>query len=437
MNTAILAVLALALANHDRFVAGTAIETEASMAAVERVTRRMTLTGCDPRMVTIAPSSLDTREQTDCATHEQSLSRSDGRQARPPRQPAGNRVVIKVLGQTISAVNPSGYCTPGESAPEVAWRKVLQAGQRDVVHVAALCAELAALESGTGLAPAHVILISAGNERFDVSREQFLVKTSRALQDMGRLNAQAGLILSKDQLTRRLMKATMGEGPVDSVLGRDQRAMYDIVRHARTVGDNASQSSLLNAHTLVRPVPLTVSVMKADSAPENFSQSLSTAIELVDSLVATNGATTASVAQGRPSGSSAAPTFVMSDEQVGIALEFQNYAASKGGVLAERDLTTPVYLALQAKVYKTLTPSQKNVLRQLGAGSCGWRRAADRGDFASMNRLVRAHEANVARVLGRDGELYVRIPGASDKTPINIFLRSWAHLAPEADLPKC
>lgn len=216
-----------------------------------------------------------------------------------PRQQPVQETVIKgsaasesvdVLGQQILFSNPSGYCTPGQSAREVELmglaRSSLGEGSR-LVHAAVRCSELEDYRKGRRDMLDHWLQIQLigpkGNfQRMEMPREAFLSSLSKSTPRV-----------SSVELNRRL-KASFENSDVALIdmkfepIGRDGNAVYFSMRMNMSVGERRRPISGISAITLLNSLPLTINVYEGTGSPQSRDQLQAIQQELLNSLLTEN-----------------------------------------------------------------------------------------------------------------------------------------------------
>ena len=199
-------------------------------------------------------------------------------------------VSVNVLGQQVLFSNPSGYCTPGESAREVELmdlaKRSLAEGSR-LVHAAVLCSELEDYRMGRREMLDHWLQIQLigpkGNfQRIEMPREAFLSGLSKSTP---RVNSA--------ELNRRL-KASFENSDVALTdmkfdpIGRDGNAVYFSMRMNMSVGESSRPISGISAITLLNSLPLSINVYEGTGSPQSRGQLQAIQQELLNSLLTEN-----------------------------------------------------------------------------------------------------------------------------------------------------
>ena len=199
-------------------------------------------------------------------------------------------VSVNVLGQQVLFSNPSGYCTPGESAREVELmdlaKRSLAEGSR-LVHAAVLCSELEDYRMGRREMLDHWLQIQLigpkGNfQRIEMPREAFLSGLSKSTP---RVNSA--------ELNRRL-KASFENSDVALTdmkfepIGRDGNAVYFSMRMNMSVGESSRPVSGISAITLLNSLPLSINVYEGTGSPQSRGQLQAIQQELLNSLLTEN-----------------------------------------------------------------------------------------------------------------------------------------------------
>lgn len=197
---------------------------------------------------------------------------------------------VNVLGQQVLFSNPSGYCTPGESAREVQLmdlaKRSLAEGSR-LVHAAVLCSELEDYRMGRREMLDHWLQIQLigpkGNfQRIEMPREAFLSGLSKSTP---RVNSA--------ELNRRL-KASFENSNVALTdmkfepIGRDGNAVYFSMRMNMSVGESSRPISGISAITLLNSLPLSINVYEGTGSPQSRGQLQAIQQELLNSLLTEN-----------------------------------------------------------------------------------------------------------------------------------------------------
>ena len=197
---------------------------------------------------------------------------------------------VNVLGQQVLFSNPSGYCTPGESAREVELmdlaKRSLAEGSR-LVHAAVLCSELEDYRMGRREMLDHWLQIQLigpkGNfQRIEMPREAFLSGLSKSTP---RVNSA--------ELNRRL-KASFENSDVALTdmkfepIGRDGNAVYFSMRMNMSVGESSRPISGISAITLLNSLPLSINVYEGTGSPQSRGQLQAVQQELLNSLLTEN-----------------------------------------------------------------------------------------------------------------------------------------------------
>ena len=197
---------------------------------------------------------------------------------------------VNVLGQQVLFSNPSGYCTPGESAREVELmdlaKRSLAEGSR-LVHAAVLCSELEDYRMGRREMLDHWLQIQLigpkGNfQRIEMPREAFLSGLSKSTP---RVNSA--------ELNRRL-KASFENSNVALTdmkfepIGRDGNAVYFSMRMNMSVGESSRPVSGISAITLLNSLPLSINVYEGTGSPQSRGQLQAIQQELLNSLLTEN-----------------------------------------------------------------------------------------------------------------------------------------------------
>lgn len=197
---------------------------------------------------------------------------------------------VNVLGQQVLFSNPSGYCTPGESAREVELmdlaKRSLAEGSR-LVHAAVLCSELEDYRMGRREMLDHWLQIQLigpkGNfRRIEMPREAFLSGLSKSTP---RVNSA--------ELNRRL-KASFENSDVALTdmkfepIGRDGNAVYFSMRMNMSVGESSRPISGISAITLLNSLPLSINVYEGTGSPQSRGQLQAIQQELLNSLLTEN-----------------------------------------------------------------------------------------------------------------------------------------------------
>lgn len=197
---------------------------------------------------------------------------------------------VNVLGQQVLFSNPSGYCTPGESAREVELmdlaNRSLAEGSR-LVHAAVLCSELEDYRMGRREMLDHWLQIQLigpkGNfQRIEMPREAFLSGLSKSTP---RVNSA--------ELNRRL-KASFENSDVALTdmkfdpIGRDGNAVYFSMRMNMSVGESSRPVSGISAITLLNSLPLSINVYEGTGSPQSRGQLQAIQQELLNSLLTEN-----------------------------------------------------------------------------------------------------------------------------------------------------
>jgi hypothetical protein len=197
---------------------------------------------------------------------------------------------VNVLGQQVLFSNPSGYCTPGESAREVELmdlaKRSLAEGSR-LVHAAVLCSELEDYRMRRREMLDHWLQIQLigpkGNfQRIEMPREAFLSGLSKSTP---RVNSA--------ELNRRL-KASFENSDVALTdmkfepIGRDGNAVYFSMRMNMSVGESSRPISGISAITLLNSLPLSINVYEGTGSPQSRGQLQAIQQELLNSLLTEN-----------------------------------------------------------------------------------------------------------------------------------------------------
>lgn len=197
---------------------------------------------------------------------------------------------VNVLGQQVLFSNPSGYCTPGESAREVELMDLAKrslAGGSRLVHAAVLCSELEDYRMGRREMLDHWLQIQLigpkGNfQRIEMPREAFLSGLSKSTP---RVNSA--------ELNRRL-KASFENSNVALTdmkfepIGRDGNAVYFSMRMNMSVGESSRPISGISAITLLNSLPLSINVYEGTGSPQSRGQLQAIQQELLNSLLTEN-----------------------------------------------------------------------------------------------------------------------------------------------------
>ena len=197
---------------------------------------------------------------------------------------------VNMLGQQVVFSNPSGYCTPGKSAREVALmdlaRRSLGEGSR-LVHAAVRCSELEDYRNGRRDILDHWLQIQLigpkGNfQRIEMQREAFLSGLSKSSP---RVNAA--------ELNRRL-KASFENSDISlsdmkfEPIGRDGNAVYFAMRINMIVGETSRPVAGLSGITLLNSLPLSINVYEAAGSPQSRGHLQAVQQELLNSLLTEN-----------------------------------------------------------------------------------------------------------------------------------------------------
>ena len=197
---------------------------------------------------------------------------------------------VNVLGQQVLFSNPSGYCTPGESAREVELmdlaKRSLAEGSR-LVHAAVLCSELEDYRMGRREMLDHWLQIQLigpkGNfQRIEMPREAFLSGLSKSTP---RVNSA--------ELNRRLKASFENSNVALTVMkfdpiGRDGNAVYFSMRMNMSVGESSRPVSGISAITLLNSLPLSINVYEGTGSPQSRGQLQAIQQELLNSLLTEN-----------------------------------------------------------------------------------------------------------------------------------------------------
>lgn len=197
---------------------------------------------------------------------------------------------INVLDQQISFLNPSGYCTPGESVIE---RELMAMSVRSVgpgarlVHAAVLCSELKDYTSGQRdtldhWLQIHLIGPKEDFKRLDMGREAFLAGVAKLTPyvDAAEINRRLREALDNPDLNMTKINV--------EPLGRDGNAVYFSSRMNLNIGDSNRQVAALSAITLLNSLPLTVNVYEATGTSKSREQLQPVLQELLQSLLTEN-----------------------------------------------------------------------------------------------------------------------------------------------------
>ena len=199
-------------------------------------------------------------------------------------------VSVNVLGQQVLFSNPSGYCTPGESAREVELmdlaKRSLAEGSR-LVHAAVLCSELEDYRMRRREMLDHWLQIQLlgpkGNfQRIEMPREAFLSSLSKSSP---RVNAV--------ELNQRL-KASFESSDISlsdmkiEPIGRDGNAVYFSMRMNMSVGETSRPISGISGITLLNSLPLSVNVYEGTGSPRSRGRLQAVQQELLNSLLTEN-----------------------------------------------------------------------------------------------------------------------------------------------------
>ena len=216
----------------------------------------------------------------------------------PRQQPAQEAVIqrsaatesVNVLGQQVVFSNPSGYCTPGNSAREVELmdlaRRSLGEGSR-LVHAAVRCSELEDYRDGRRDMLDHWLQIQLigpkGNfQRIEMTREAFLSGLSKSSP---RVNAV--------ELNQRL-KASFENSDISlsdmkiEPIGRDGNAVYFSMRMNMSIGETSRPISGISGITLLNSLPLSINVYEGTGSPQSRGQLQAVQQELLNSLLTEN-----------------------------------------------------------------------------------------------------------------------------------------------------
>lgn len=197
---------------------------------------------------------------------------------------------INVLGQQISFLNPSGYCTPGNSERE---RELMTMSARSVgagarlVHAAVRCSELKDYRSGRRETLDHWLQIQligpkGDFKRLEIGREVFLAGVAKSTPrvDAAEINRRLRGALENPDLT-------MSEIKVEP-LGRDGNAVYFTTRMNLNIGDSTRPVTGLSAITLLNSLPLTVNIYEGTGTAKSRDQLQPVLQELLQSLFTEN-----------------------------------------------------------------------------------------------------------------------------------------------------
>lgn len=216
----------------------------------------------------------------------------------PRQQPAHEAVIqrsaatesVNVLGQQVVFSNPSGYCTPGNSAREVELmdlaRRSLGEGSR-LVHAAVRCSELEDYRKGRRDMLDHWLQIQLIGpkgrfQRVEMPREAFLSGLSKSSP---RVNAA--------ELNQRL-KASFESGDISlsdmkvEPIGRDGNAVYFSMRMNMIVGETSRPVTGIGGITLLNSLPLSINVYEGTGSPQSRGQLQAVQQELMNSLLTEN-----------------------------------------------------------------------------------------------------------------------------------------------------
>ena len=197
---------------------------------------------------------------------------------------------VNVLSQQVAFSNPSGYCTPGNSAREVELmdmaKRSLGEGSR-LVHAAVRCSELEDYRRGRRDMLDHWLQIqllgSKGNfQRVEMPREAFLSSLS---ESSPRVNPA--------EINRRL-KASFENSDINlsdmkfEPIGRDGNAVYFSMRMNMSVGETSRPISGISAITLLNSLPLSINVYEGTGSQHSLGQLQAVQQELINSLLTEN-----------------------------------------------------------------------------------------------------------------------------------------------------
>ncbi|MBF0185971.1 MAG: hypothetical protein HQM06_16500 [Magnetococcales bacterium] len=197
---------------------------------------------------------------------------------------------VNVLGQQVLFSNPSGYCTPGESAREVELmdlaKRSLGEGSR-LVHAAALCSELEGYRMGRREMLDHWLQIQLigpkGNfQRIEMPREAFLSGLSKSTPrvDSTELNRRLKASFENSNVALNDMKF--------EPIGRDGNAVYFSIRMNMSVGESSRPISGVIGITLLNSLPLSINVYEGTGSPQSRGQLQAVQQELLNSLLTEN-----------------------------------------------------------------------------------------------------------------------------------------------------
>lgn len=197
---------------------------------------------------------------------------------------------VSVLGQQVVFSNPSGYCTPGNTAREVelmdSARRSLSEGAR-LVHAAILCAELDDYREGRRDTLDHWLQIqllgAKGNfQRVEIPREDFLASLSQSSPRLDPIELNRRLKASFEAIDISL--SDMKFEP----FGRDGNAVYFSMRMNMSVGKTSRLITGIGGATLLNSLPLTINVYEGDGSPQSRDQLRTIQQELLSSLLTEN-----------------------------------------------------------------------------------------------------------------------------------------------------
>lgn len=197
---------------------------------------------------------------------------------------------VNVLGQQVLFSNPSGYCTPGESAREV---ELMELARRSLgessrlVHAAVLCSELEDYRMGRREMLDHWLQIQLigprGNfQRIEVPRERFLSSLSKSTPrvNAAELNRRLSASFENSEVALTEMKL--------EPIGRDGNAVYFAMRMDMRVGQSSRPITGISGITLLNSLPLSINVYEGTGSPSSRAQLQAVHQELLSSLLTEN-----------------------------------------------------------------------------------------------------------------------------------------------------
>jgi hypothetical protein len=183
-------------------------------------------------------------------------------------------IELRTLGQTIIFVNPSDYCTVGDSAKEhdlVISAKQILGDTVQLVYFAARCEELKEYRIGRRKTLDHWMQIQLiGNKgrfkRLEVTRDAFLTSVSSTAPKLD-------LDELRDRINLQIRELNLGLSNISMrPIGRDGNALYMASRSTVQSQDKVKLISAVGGITLVNSLPLSIWVYEVKGAPVRHSQ---------------------------------------------------------------------------------------------------------------------------------------------------------------------